>query len=427
MVTMSAEEADRLRVLEQVLCGGCSRKQAAQLLGLSDRQLRRIVKRYKASGAAGLVHRLRGKHSNRRLDTALVLQAQQLIGAHYRDFGPTLACETLAERHGIVLSVESVRTLMRQAGLWCAKRKRCAPIHPMRERHARVGELIQIDGSEHDWFEGRSPRCTLLVFIDDATSALMTLRFVPSESTPSYAQALRAYLLRHGLPMALYSDRHSVFRNNNSDNPGTTQFARALERLGIEGIQASSPQAKGRVERANQTLQDRLVKAMRLAGIDDMHAANAWIEHYRAAHNARFAVVPREPEDAHVAWRDTPERLNLLLGHYEERTLSKTLSCQFRRQTLQIHAPDRQRRLAGQTVQLIVPLDGELIVMHDQQILPYRAVEKAAKTNPLADAEALARRAQSLRGPSHKPAANHPWKRWTGATPNPQRAHAPGV
>jgi len=427
MVTMSAEEADRLRVLEQVLCGACSRKQAAQWLGISARQLRRLVKRYRSSGAAGLVHGLRGKHSNRRLDAALVAQAQQLIGTHYRDFGPTLACETLAERHDIVLSVESVRALMREAGLWRAKRQRCVPIHPMRERHARVGELIQIDGSEHDWFEGRSPRCTLLVFIDDATSALMTLLFVPSESTQSYSQALRAYLLRHGLPMALYSDRHSVFRNNNSDNPGTTQFARALERLGIDGIQASSPQAKGRVERANQTLQDRLVKAMRLAGIDGMHAANAWVEQYRVAHNARFAVAPREPEDAHVAWRDTEERLNLLLGHYEERRLSKTLSCQFHRQTLQIHAPDRQRRLAGQTVQLIVPLDGELVVMHDRQVLLHSAVEKAAKINPLVDAKALAHRAQSLRRPSHKPAANHPWKRWTGPTPNPQQAHAPGT
>jgi len=419
MISMSEAEADRLRVLEQIAHGQMSRSQAAMLLGLSTRQLRRIERRYKAQGTAGLVHLLRGRSSNRKLDASLVVHAQQLIGAYYRDFGPSLACEALSERHGMVLSVESVRTLMRQAGLWQAKRKRCTPIHPMRERHARRGELIQIDGSEHDWFEGRSPPCTLLVFIDDATSALMALRFVPSESTDSYLRTLRTYVLRHGLPMCLYSDRHSVFRTNNTDNPKPTQFAMALARLGIEGIQASSPQAKGRVERANKTLQDRLIKTMRLEGINDMHTANAWIDHYIEAHNRRFAVQAAEPEDAHVAWLDDMDKLNLLLGHYEERTLSKTLSCQFHKRIVQIHAPAQQRRLAGQTVQIIKPLDGELIVMHHKQRLSCSVMHKKDRIKPVVDAKALAARAWDLRRKAHKPAANHPWKRWIGPTQNP--------
>jgi len=412
MIRMSETEADRLRVLEQVLRGEMSRSNAATRLGLSTRQLRRIARRYQSQGAAGLVHLLRGRSSNRKLDASLVVRAQQLIGAHYRDFGPTLACEALAERHGMVLSVESVRTLMRQAGLWQAKRKRRTPIHPMRERHARCGELIQIDGSEHDWFEGRSPQCTLLVFIDDATSALMALRFVPSESTDSYLRTLRTYVLRHGLP--------SVFRTSNTDTPKPTQFAMALARLGIEGIQASSPQAKGRVERANKTLQDRLIKTLRLEGINDMDTANAWIDHYIEAHNRRFTVAPAEPEDAHAPWLDSLDRLNLLLGHYEERTLSKTLSCQFHKQIVQVHAPTRQRRLAGQIVQIIKPLDGELIVLHEKQTLPCTVMQKKERIRPAVDAKALATRAWDLRRKGNKPAANHPWKRWTGATPNPQ-------
>jgi len=287
----------------------------------------------------------------------------------------------------------------------------------MRTRRARRGELIQIDGSLHDWFEGRSPRCTLLVFIDDATSELMALRFVPRETTHDYMQTLRDYILQHGLPMCLYSDRHSIFRTSNTQDPQPTQFARALQRLGIEGIHANSPQAKGRVERANQTLQDRLIKAMRLAGINDMAAANAWVSQYIEHHNRRFAIAPAEPEDAHVAYLDDPETLDLLLAHVEERILSKTLSCQFHGQILQIHAPTQQRRLSGQTVQIIKRLDGALVVMHGKQTLPYTAMNKQECVKPAVDAKTLNDTVERVR---HRPgpATNHPWKRWQGATPN---------
>lgn len=419
MITMSQKEVGRLRVLEQVLQGALSQSEAATVLELSTRQIRRLQRGYETQGEAALAHGLRGRTSNRKLDEALARQAQQLIARHYVDFGPTLATEMLLEHHGIKLSVESVRTLMRAAGLWRAKRKRLTPIHPLRERRPQRGELIQIDGSPHDWFEGRGPRCTLLVFIDDATSELMALRFVPTETTTGYLLALREHIIVHGLPMCVYSDRHSIFRTTNTQNPQPTYFARALERLGIEGIQASSPQAKGRVERANQTLQDRLVKAMRLAGIDNMDAANAWVEHYLEGHNQRFAVAATEPEDAHVPFQGSLDELDIALAYHHERRLSKTLSCQFLQQILQIHAPAQQRRLAGQRVHIIEHLDGSLQLLHGRAALTFEATEKKNYVKPVEDAKSLNTRVQAAlsRRPT-PPAANHPWRRWDGPVSN---------
>ena len=425
MITMSQKEVGRLRVLEQVLHGALSQIEAATVLQLSVRQLRRLQRRYETEGEAALVHQLRGQPSNRRLDPALVSRAQQLIAAHYADFGPTLAAETLAQRHGIMLSAESVRTLMRAAGLWRAKRRRLPSIHPMRERRPRRGELIQIDGSPHDWFEGRSPRCTLLVFIDDATSELMALRFVRAETTADYLQVLRQYILTHGLPICLYSDRHSIFRSTSALNPQPTYFARALERLGIEGIQASSPQAKGRVERANQTLQDRLVKAMRLAGINDMQAANAWLPAYLSQHNQRFARTPAQPEDAHVPYQGDCKTLDLALAYRHERRLSKTLSCQFRHLILQILAPGQQRRMAGTVVQVLEHLNGTLQVLCDGRDLPFESIQKADYAKPTEDAKSLNVRVQTtLTQRPVPPAANHPWRRWEGPHPPPRPATA---
>lgn len=367
------------------------------------------------------MHQLRGQASNRKIDAGLAQRAQQLITAQYPDFGPTLASEMLAQHHQIALSVESVRQLMIAAGLWRAKRKRQTPIHPLRERRACRGELIQIDGSPHDWFEGRGPRCTLLVFIDDATSALMALRFVPAETTTAYLQTVRDYILEHGLPMCLYSDRHSIFRTSTVQNPEPTRFAQALERLGIEGIQASSPQAKGRVERANQTLQDRLVKAMRLAGINDMQAANAWIPNYIPIHNHRFAVGAAQPADAHVAYQGSQEHLDQVLAYRHERRLSKTLSCQFSQQILQIQAPGEQRRLAGQAVQIIEYLDGELQVLHNRHRLPFETIHKKQYIKPAVDAKTLNTTVQTVVAKSrYKPTKAHPWNRWEGPTPDPQ-------
>jgi transposase len=301
VIAMTAKDVLRSQVMAQVLEGKLDQASAAGRLGISVRQVKRLKRRMLDEGTEGLLSRKRGKPSNRRTPADVLEKAMALIGAHYADFGPTLACEKLEEVHEIKLSVETVRQAMLRAGLWKTRRGAGARTHAMRERRARRGELIQIDGSPHDWFEGRAPRCCLLVFIDDATGELMALRFVDAETTLGYMALLEEHVLAHGLPAAIYSDRHSIFQVNRGDykdvSHAQTQFARALEQLGIEGIQANSPQAKGRVERANQTLQDRLVKEMRLQGICSQEAANAWLPQFIRAFNRRFAVVGAKQEE----------------------------------------------------------------------------------------------------------------------------------
>ncbi|VWB34966.1 integrase [Burkholderia lata] len=267
---------------------------AAERLGLTVRQIERLVIRYRESGAAGLTSRKRGRPGNRRLDEELARRALTIIRDRYADFGPTLACEKLSECHGIQLAKETVRRLMTDAGLWVPRRQRPPKVYQPRARRACLGELIQIDGSDHRWFEERAPACTLLVYIDDATSRLMMLHFTQTESTFSYFEATRAYIERHGKPGAFYSDKASVFRNVKPDKTGNrvTPFGRAMYELNIDTFCANSSSAKGRVERAHLTLQDRLVKEMRLRGINTIADANAYAPSFIAMYNARFAKPP---------------------------------------------------------------------------------------------------------------------------------------
>ena len=430
MITMSERDTHRLGVLERVKSGHLSQVQAGLELGLSTRQVRRLLTRYERQGARGLVHCLRGRPSNRRTPQTVLDQARQLISTYYADFGPTLASEKLLERHGIALSVEHTRGLMTQAGLWHPKRRRNKALHPLRERRACRGELIQIDGSPHDWFEGRAPRCTLLVFIDDATSELMALRFVEQETTRDYLSVLHQYILTHGLPACLYSDRHSIFVTNHGqqEHVKPTRFHQALQRLGIEAIQANSPQAKGRVERANQTLQDRLVKEMRLAGINGMQQANAWLEAFRRAHNQRFAVAPDSTQDAHVPYLSSPQGLVQACSIHYERVLSRALSCQLHGKLLQIQAPGQQRQLAGKRVQILEHPDGQLTLLYKNASLPFEMGPKSNKPRPV-DAKQLndvVTQKIDKRERNRRPAPDtHPWKRWISTEPNPRLQATP--
>src|SRR3954466_626167 len=295
VIAMSRTEIDRMHVLRDMVTGRITANEAAQLMRLTRRQVFRLAKAYRERGPSALVSTRRGKPSNRSYPAALRTEALGLITANYADFGPTLACEKLAERHGIHLGVETARQWMLADGLWRDRRQRLKPVHQPRYRRDCVGELVQIDGSEHGWFEDRGPPRTLLVFIDHATSRPMHLRFVPPESTFDYFEATRAYLQRHGKPVAFYSDKHGVFRVNRKDaagGDGMTQFGRALHALNIDIICANSSQAKGRVERANATLQDRLVKEMRLCGIDSIAAGNAFLPAFMEKYNA---ALPRHP------------------------------------------------------------------------------------------------------------------------------------
>ena len=332
-VTVSMRELERIKIIAAVAKHRLKVVQAAERLDLCERQVSRLVRRYETSGPAGLVSGRRGQPSNRELPIDLRARAMALVRERYADFGPTLACEKLRECHGVELAKETVRRWMRDAGLWIPRKQRPPKIHQPRNRRACLGELIQIDGSDHRWFEERAPACTLLVFIDDATSRLMTLHFTATESTFSYFEATRQYIETHGKPLALYSDKASVFHcNSHSSTPGkgVTQYGRALYELNIDTWCANSSQAKGRVERANLTLQDRLVKELRLRGISTWEAANAYAPHFIADFNQRFGKVPRSAYNAHRPLR-SDEDLDLILTCRASRCVSATLTVQYDR------------------------------------------------------------------------------------------------
>lgn len=428
-VLMSHQEVERLEVIQQVASRKIKQKEAARRLGMSERQVKRLVARYRLDGAAGLVSRHRGKRPGNAIATNVRETILGIVRTQYADFGPTLACEMLAKRHGHTVSVETLRQWMIQEGLWQPKKRRAARIHQRRPRRPCLGELIQIDGSPHDWFEGRGPRCTLIVFIDDATSRLMALRFVPAETTQGYMETLAGYLQQHGRPLALYSDKHSIFRVNHPEREGElTQFTRALRALDIEPIHANTPQAKGRVERANQTLQDRLVKALRLEGISDIEAANAFLQGFMAEYNARFAVEPQHPTDAHRPVLHSPEELHLILSLHHTRTLSKNLSFQLKNREYQLTGQGHGHRLRGAKVTVCEDFDGNVTVLYQGQPLAYRILQEGEPPIPLDDEKSLHQRVDEAKArqqvsPSRKPAPDHPWRR----SPIGRAAHSPST
>ena len=377
-VMMSERELNRIEVLSQVLQGRMSAVSAADVLDLSRRQVHRLLKRFGADGAAAIRHQARGRASNNRIDPTIREAAMSLVQDRYADFGPTLAAEKLAECHGLTVSRETLRKWMQDAGLWLSRKQR-RTFHQPRLRRECLGELIQIDGSDHRWFEDRGPACTLLVFIDDATSTLMHLEFVSSESTFSYFGALERYLTLHGRPVAFYSDKHTVFRVPKQDartGYGMTQFGRALNELNIEILCANSSQAKGRVERANRTLQDRLVKELRLAGISDMETANAFLPGFMARHNAQFAKVPRRPDNLHRPLNVEPDRLRDILCYRDERYVSSQLAFSYDRLRIILAENEITRDLPGKYVDSYEFADGRLEFRWKGVSLPYSVFDK---------------------------------------------------
>lgn len=375
MITMSMREADRLKTLQAVIDGTLTAAIAAKRLQLSKRQINRLLLRMRAEGPLGVISRQRGQPGHRQLPPGLANMALSLIRERYYDFGPTLACEKLRECHGIVLAKESVRKLMAEAGLWIPRKLRSPTIYQPRHRRHCVGELIQIDGSEHAWFENRAPACTLLVYVDDATSRLMLLHFTPAESTFSYFEATRRYLELYGKPRAFYSDKASVFRVNHkhaTTGDGYTQFGRVLYELNIESICANTSQAKGRVERANRTLQDRLVKEMRLQGISTMADANAFAPAFIADFNRRFAKPPRNDIDVHRPPRED-ESLDRVFTIREPRKVSHVLTLQYDKIIYLLDDTPAMRSLIGKYIQVYDYPDGRIELRADTVVgpLPY--------------------------------------------------------
>lgn len=418
-IELTRKALHRLRAVEAVVEGRLKQGQAGEQLGLTTRQVKRLVVAYRREGARGLVSRREGRASNRRLKEPVREAIRALLVERYPDFGPTFACEKLREVHDIVVSVETVRALQIELGLWRPKRRKAARAFQLRERRGRFGELIQIDGSPHDWFEGRGARCTLIVFIDDATGRLVQLRFFPAETTVAYMQVLRAHLEAFGRPVAVYSDRHSIFRltcEEAANGHILTQFGRALAGLEIEAIHARTPQAKGRVERANQTLQDRLVKELRLRGIDTMEAANAFLPDFAADYSRRFAVAASVAEDAHRALAHRPRELDLLLSQHHERRVSKSLSVQYRNVLYQIRHAGPGHRLRGAAVTVCDLPGDEVVLLHDGRELPYAAYRNGERPPPIADEKTVNGRVEAALAKQggktvSKPRADHPWRR----------------
>ena len=369
-LTMSAKELDRLEIIGRVVERRLTQRTAADRLGLSLRHVERLCRAFRRHGAAGLVSRKRGHPSNRKL--AVREQAVDLVRGHYSDFGPTLACEKLTEQHGFTLSRETLRRWMTEAGLWVRRAQRHRRAYQPRHRRGCLGELIQIDGCEHRWFEDRGPTCTLLVYVDDATSRLLELRIVASESTFDYFASTRAYLEHHGKPVAFNSDKASIFRVGAPEaatGAGMTQFGRALAGLNIDIVCANTPQAKGRVERAHLTLQDRLVKELRLRAISTPDATNAYLPAFRADYNRRFGREPLSLHDAHRPLRDD-EDLDLIFTWQEERKLSRNLTFQYKRVIYLVAPGPETLPLAGARCRVYEHEDGRVGVRHAGQSLP---------------------------------------------------------
>lgn len=374
---MTQNELSRLRAIEDLLAGDLKPFHAARFLNLSIRQVHRLKRHYRINGPAGLTSKARGKPSNRSTPTRIKAIALQLLRTHYADFGPTFASEKLREKHGLPFSPMTIRRWMKEEGLWIDRRSSRPAIHQPRARRDCFGELIQIDGSQHYWFESRGPKCTLLVYIDDATGQLMHLKFVECESAFAYFAATTDYIEQHGKPVAFYSDKHSIFRITRKgavSGSGMTQFGRALHELNIDIICANTPQAKGRVERANRTLQDRLVKELRLAGICTMREGNAFLPAFIQDYNVRFGKHALNPKNLHRALGPR-ETLSEVFVWREDRMVSGTLTLQYDKSFLLLEPDDVTRSLSRKRVTVSEYPDGRIVVSYNGLPLPYKVFD----------------------------------------------------
>lgn len=428
---MSDREFRRAAVLRRVVEGEMTIREATPLLGVSYRQAKRLAARFRAGGRKALVHGNTGRRSNRATPTIHCEHVLELVRRHYggperrgpgQRFGPTLAAEHLWTDHGILVPVTTLKRWMQAAELW-GRARRARPRHQRRERKAHFGELVQLDGSFHDWFEGRGPRACVMTMIDDATGHTL-LRFGHEETIWAAANLLRAWIAAHGMPQAIYADWKNVYQRAPTFNEQVrgetplTHFGRMCAKLGITLIGASSPQAKGRVERGHGTHQDRLIKKLRLQGISDVVTANAYVDaHYLAAHNARFCVAAASSVDYHRP-RDR-RRLDADIFCLESgRTVGNDHVVQYNSQSLQLSPKLRGRVPIKSKVLVREAEDGSLRVVYithegTERLLPWTlTVSRQAKPS------AIAARPTPSAPPTPeppRPATNHPWRRLPAA------------
>lgn len=385
---MSQKEADRLHVMKLLFNNDITQKKAASMMGLSKSQTIRIKKAFELLGAKGLISKRRGTPSPNKIPNNILHDVITIISKKYYDFGPTFACEKLREKHNIKISVESVRKLMIKEGLWKDKKHKEVIVHQMRSRRSRFGELIQIDGSYHNWFEDRAEKCCLIVFIDDATSDITTAKFCNHETTNNYLNTLEDHLHCYGKPRAMYSDKHQIFKVNNKKNitgNEITHFGSILKSLDIDLICANTPQAKGRVERANGILQDRLIKEMRLKNISSIEEGNKFLKEYLQKHNEKFGKEPLCSEDAH---RPLKEDLTEIFVHKEQRKLSKDLIFQYGGDLYQIK-PEIASFGMKHAFVTVINKQGNIEVKYRDQSLEYKKYSQIEYQGRIVDKKAI--------------------------------------
>lgn len=435
---MSLKERDRLRVMDQLSCGQMAQWEAAQRLSLSSRQVRRLLRRYEAHGDAGLVHRARGKASNRQIAAEVRQHAQRLLRSKYRDFGPMLASEHLASDEGIVVSRETVRKWMQEEHLWGNQRRK-RPHRARRPRRACFGELVQMDTSDHDWLEGRGEPCVLITMIDDAMG-MKFMRFFPGDTTMANMEMIKSWIEEFGRPVALYTDWASHFKQTpkrgQKQRLKPTQIERALNELHIGLIAAHSPQAKGRVERSHGTDQDRLVKELRLAGVNSIAKANRFLDRtYLPQINRRFAKQPANGLDAHRPLAG--EDLAAIFSIQETRRVMNDYTVQIDGVAWQIERGEILGGLSATTVTVERRIDGTMRLRLGDRYLAYHRAKthctipsnrrpRKFRKKSIDEVGASAFREGSLRSPSlhsetptssgkpkpkNKPAPDHPWRR----------------
>ena len=419
ILRMTHREVDRIKTLHMAIQKKITQEKAGKLLNISREQANRLCQKIKKGGDKAVLHGLRGKPSNNQLRKGLTEKAIAIIKEKYPDFGPTLAAEKLLLLDKIKISNETVRRLMIEENIWHS-RKRRTQHRKWRERKDCFGEMLQMDGSSHDWFEGRRGKCVLLASIDDASNRV-TLRFTEHEDTPELMKFTRAYVEKYGRPNSFYVDRDSIYITNRQANLeeelrgdyAFTQFKRAVETdLGIKVINANSPQAKGRVERLFNTLQDRLVKELRLANISTIDEANLFLDKvYIAAHNQRFSVVPKKSINLHRPLNKTKAELDSIFSIQENRTISKDYTLSWKTRKLQIEKHQPFFLLPRTRVTVEERLTGELKVRYKSKYLHFKEIPKekiCQKQNELIKVKQNSNLKMNKKPTI--PAPDHPWR-----------------
>jgi transposase len=396
IIMVRQRELKRLHVIRKVMEGALTQRDAAGLISLTERQIRRIVKRIREEGDEGIRHKSRGRPSKRKLP--FKERIVELYRERYPDFGPTLFTEKLQEREGITVSRETVRIWLIQEGEWKKHRKRKAH-RQWRERKDHFGEMLQMDGSHHDWFEGRGPRCVLMAYIDDATGRVYA-RFYDYEGTIPAMDSFKKYIAKYGIPLSVYLDKHTTYKSwarkdEFQEAEPVSQFGRALQELGVKMLYAHSPQAKGRIERLFNTFQDRVVKEMLLKGVSTIGEANRFLASYLPVYNRRFSVTPKKNENLH---RTVTVELDTILCIKTERTLKNDHTIQYNGKLYQIDDGIRAKRVVVEEL-----IDGRMRIRHGGVTVAFHEIVQRPippeKERPFVP-----------KGKGHRPPLDHAWR-----------------